>query len=334
MDRAFHREDNTDIFQEVTMKSRICALVCIMIVGISVTVWAGGDQEEPTFPTKSIDLIVPFSAGGGTDAVGRALANTAERYIGEAVVVVNRTGGSGAVGRTAGATAVPDGYTVTMITREIVSLPLMGLAQITADDFELIRLVNMDPALLAVRADSEFESLEQIVRAARANPGTVKFASTAAPNFYVLAIENNQDITFNQIPFNGAAEAIPSVLGGHTDFTIAGPGELVAQIEAGQLRPIAIMAPERIASMPDVPTFIEEGYDVTSGTWRGLAVPKETPEEVRSFLEDAFAQAIADPEFVEFMESAQLGIYDLDSAAYRDFIVRDTETIGRIVENM
>lgn len=314
------------------MKKTVTVLLLLLMAAGGV--WANGAQETEAYPTKSVNLIVPFSAGGGTDAVGRALAKTAEKYLGQPVVVVNKTGGSGAVGMTAGATSTPNGYNVTMITREIVSLPLMGLAQITPDDFDLVRLVNMDPALLVVSNDSPYTSLEQIVDEARKNPGRVKFASTAKPNFYILALENNQDIKFNQIPFNGAAEAIPSVVGGHTDFTIAGPGELISQIEGKQLRPIAIMAPERIESLPEVPTFIELGYDVTSGTWRGLAVPNNTPEEVRTVLEEAFAKAIADPDFTAFMKKAKLGIYDLSGEDFRDFIARDTETITQIIENM
>ena len=223
------------------MNNVVRCLIVTLAVVVSGVVAANGQGEQNVFPTDSIELVVPFSAGGGTDAVARALANAAERELGVDVVVVNRTGGSGAVGMTAGATATPDGYTVTMITREIISLPLMGLAMISPDDFELVRLVNMDPALLAVKADSPYQSLEQIVEAARANPGTVRFASTAAPNFYILALEINQGITFNDIPYNGSAEAVPSVLGGHTDFVIASPGELAAQVEAGQLRPVAVM---------------------------------------------------------------------------------------------
>lgn len=312
-------------------KNLLVVLLCLVVVFQAA---ANGAQEEPAFPTKSINLIVPFSAGGGTDAVARALAKTAEKYLGQPVVVVNKTGGSGAVGMTTGATSTPNGYTVTMITREIVSLPLMGLAQISPDDFDLIRLVNMDPALLAVKYDSKYTSLDQIVADAKSNPGKIKFASTAKPNFYIMTLENDQNISFNQIPYNGASEAIPSVVGGHTDFTIASPGELIAQIQGKQLRTIAIMAPKRIDALPEVPTFIELGYNVTSGTWRGLAVPKETPANIKTILEEAFAQAISDVEFVEFMKKAKLGIYDLSSSDFKAFIEQDTETIAKIIENM
>ncbi|WP_083963843.1 tripartite tricarboxylate transporter substrate binding protein [Spirochaeta cellobiosiphila] len=311
---------------------RFLSILCVLTFFTGILVAEG--SQEGSYPTKSINLIVPFSAGGGTDAVARALAKSAEKYLGQSVVVLNKTGGSGAVGMTAGATATPDGYTITMITREIVSLPLMGLAQISPDDFDLVRLVNLDPALLAVKSDSSYANIDQIIDAAKKNPGSIKFASTAKPNFYILALENNQNIKFNQIPFNGAGEAIPSVIGGHTDFTIASPGELISQIQGDQLRPVAIMAPERIDSMPEVPTFRELGYDVVSGTWRGIAVPKGTPESIRTGLEEAFAKAVADPDFVAFMKNAKLGIYDLDSAAFAQYIKADTDTIQEIVSKL
>ncbi len=315
------------------MKRLVSVLVGILLV--TALLHAGGAAEdEVDYPRDDISLIVPFAAGGGTDAVGRALANAVENYLEVPVTVVNRTGGSGAVGMTEGATARPDGYTLTMITREIVSLPLMGLADITADDFELIRLVNMDPALVAVQPDSPYESIHDLLADARENPGDILFASTAAPNFYILTIENDQGVSFNHIAYDGAAEAIPSVIGGHTDFTIANPGEMIGQIEGGELRPLAVMAEERLDALPDIPTFMEEGLDLVSGTWRGIAVPQGTPAEVGDVLEEAFANAVADPSFVEFMENAQLGIHNLGADEFRTFISNDTEVIRSIVDEI
>ncbi|AEE92224.1 conserved exported protein of unknown function [Tepidanaerobacter acetatoxydans Re1] len=286
------------------------------------------------FPKKNIELIVPFAAGGGTDAVARALANAAEKQLGQPVVIVNKTGGSGAVGMTEGANSKPDGYTVTMITREIVSLPLMGLASISADDFDLIANINQDPAMILVKSDSKYNSAKDLLDDAKKNPGQIKFASTAKPNFYVLALEIDQDVKFNHIPYNGAAEAIPAVLGGHVDFTITNPGEALSQIKAGQLRPLAVMADSRLENLPDVPTLKEEGIDVVSGTWRGLAVPKGTPKEVKDILSDAFKKACEDEQFVDFMEKSTLGIYYLDAEEFRTFIDNDTELLSKIVDEL
>lgn len=295
---------------------------------------SNGEKVATDFPKKNIELIVPFSAGGGTDAVARALANAAEKQLGQPVVIINKAGGSGAVGMTEGSKSKPDGYTVTMITREIVSLPLMGLASISADDFDLIGNINQDPAIILVKSDSKYKSAKDLIDDAKKNPGQLKFASTAKPNFYVLALEIDQDVKFNHIPYNGAAEAIPAVLGGHVDFTITNPGEALSQIKAGQLRPLAVMADDRLENLPDVPTLKEEGIDVVSGTWRGLAVPKETPQEVKDILSDAFKKACEDEQFVNFMEKATLGIYYLDAEEFRTFIDKDTELLSEIVDEI
>lgn len=180
------------------------------------------------FPAKNIRMIVPFSAGGGTDAVARALASSAEKHLGQPVVVMNKTGGSDAVGMTEGANSKPDGYTVTLVTREIAWLPQMGLAQISPANFDLIALINEDPAIMLVQPDSKFTSVKDVLEAAKATPGSVKFASTAKPNFYLLALELNQKVKLNQISYNGAAEAIPALMGGHVDFTMVNPGEAIS----------------------------------------------------------------------------------------------------------
>lgn len=306
---------------------KVALVLCALMVAVFASTAMAAD-----FPAKNVKLIVPFSAGGGTDAVARAVANIAEKYLGQPVVVINKTGGSGAVGMTEGAMAKKDGYTLTMITREIAWLPQMGLAQITPDNFDLVGLVNQDPAIALVRPDSSFKSVKEIVEATRKDPQSVKFASTAKPNFYLMALELNQDVSFNQIPYNGAAEAIPAVMGGHVDFTMVSPGEAIAQIKAGQLVGLGIASDVRSSTLPDVPTMMEQGIDVITGTWRGLAAPKGTPESTLKVLEEAFGKAVADPEFVEFMAKRNLGIRYMDAADFKVFLDGDVKQLTQIVE--
>lgn len=301
------------------------------LVGCSST-----DDKVATndFPEKNITMIVPFGAGGGTDTVGRALAKSMEKSLGNTVVVTNRTGGAGAVGMTTGANAKADGYTLTVVTREIVSLPLLNLAQITSEDFDLLGLVNLEPAIILVEKDSPYQNVKDLIEDARENEGKVKMASTAQPNFYALGIEVDQNIKFNQIPFNGAAEAIPAVLGGHVDFTIVTPGEASAQIESGQLRAIGLMDSDRVDTLPEVETLKEQGYDITSGTWRGIAVPKDTPEDVRIVLEKAVAEAVQDEDFIRIMENANTAIKFLTGEEFTEFVNNDVSTIEKIVNAM
>lgn len=286
------------------------------------------------YPSKNINMIVPFSAGGGTDAVARKLGSLMEKELGTSVVIVNKTGGAGAVGMTFGATQKKDGYTITMITREIVSLPLMNLSPISYKDFELVSLVNMDPAVVLVEKDSKYQTLDELLADAKANPEKIKFASTAKPNFYALAIENEAGVKFNHIPYNGAGEVIPALLGKHADFSLMGPGEAIGQLKAGQLRALGIMADARIESLPDVATLKELGHDVVSGTWRGIAVPKGTSPEIVAALDAAIKKSVESDDFKDFMNNSTFGIKYLNEKDFETFIIDDTATIDSIVKSL
>jgi tripartite-type tricarboxylate transporter receptor subunit TctC len=283
------------------------------------------------YPTKNIRLVVPFGAGGGTDAVGRTLANSAKDILGQNIAVMNRTGGAGAVGMSFGAQQRADGYTLTVVTREIASLPQMGLMQHDASDFKLIRLVNLDPAVVLVPADSPFNTINDLIAEAKKGEGKVKFASTAAPNFYLMALEKDQNIKLNAIPYNGSSEAIPAVLGKHTDVTMVTPGEAIAQLRSGQLKALGVMSEERISYIPDVPTLKEQGVDVTTGTWRGIGAPKDTPDEIIEILGKAFDEAMATEEFKEFMAKGAMTIHPMNASEFTSFVEQDAKALGALI---
>lgn len=286
------------------------------------------------YPSKNINLIVPFAAGGGTDAVARKLGSLLEKELGQPVIIVNKTGGAGAVGMTYGATSKKDGYNITMITREIVSLPLMKLSPITYQNFDLVSLINMDPAVVLVGKDSKYNSFEEIIQYAKSNPEKIKFASTAKPNFYALAIENELGIKFNHIPYNGAGEVVPALLGNHADFTLMGPGEAIGQIKSGQFRALGLMATERVATLPEVPTLKELGYNIVSGTWRGIAVPKGTNKEIVATLNNAIEKITQSQDFNEFMNNANYGVKYLGPKEFKVFIEEDTAAIKEMLTNL
>lgn len=283
------------------------------------------------YPSKNIRLVVPFGAGGGTDAVGRTLANSAKDILGQNIAAMNRTGGAGAVGMSFGAQQRPDGYTLTVVTREIASLPQMGLMQHDAKDFKLIRLVNLDPAVVLVHKDSPYNTINDLIAEAKKGDGIVKFASTAAPNFYLMALEKDQKIKLNAIPYNGASEAIPSVLGKHTDVTMVTPGEAISQLRSGQLKALGVMSEERISYIPDVPTLKEQGVDVVTGTWRGIGAPKNTPDEIIEILGKAFDEAMASTEFKQFMEKGAMTIHNMNAEEFTKFVEQDTKALSTLI---
>jgi tripartite-type tricarboxylate transporter receptor subunit TctC len=284
------------------------------------------------YPTKAIEIIVPFAAGGGTDAVGRSLAEALKAELKQDVVVVNKTGGSGAIGMQEGLTAKPDGYTLTMVTREVTSLPLMGQAPFKTMDFKYVGNMNKDPGVLVVSSDSKYKTVEDLVAALKANPGKLKFAASAVPNYYAIQFGEVAKVKFLTIPFAGAAPAIIEILGGRADFGLYNPGEVKAQVEAGKMIPLAVMDDKRFPGFKDVPTLKEKGLDVVSGTYRGLAVPKETPDAIVKILENAMAKAAEDPKFVDFMNKAFLGIGYMNSNDFKKYIEDDIKILGPIVE--
>jgi len=264
-----------------------------------------------SFPSSPIQIIVPFSAGGGTDTVTRAVANAAKDQFSQPLVVVNKTGAGGAVGIGEGANSKADGYTVTTICSELSTLPAQNLAEFTNEDFRPITQLNAEPASITVKADAPYNTAEEFFAYAKENEGKIVIGNSGVGAIWhlaALAIEKSAGVKFNHIPYEGASPAIAALLGGHIQAVTVSPAEVAAQVKAGELKILAIADNERAKEFPDVPTLKESGYDVVIGTWRGLAVPKDTPDDVYNVLKDGFAKAVEDPSFVDFMKKSGLNI--------------------------
>jgi tripartite-type tricarboxylate transporter receptor subunit TctC len=302
--------------------------ISIFLTAILVTT----SSISAEYPDKSIRLVIPFGAGGGTDAVGRALADSARDILKTDILIMNRTGGSGALGMSYGATQRGDGYTLTMITREIVSLPQMGLMKIDASDFKLIRMINLDPAVVLVRADSELNTIKDLIYAAKTYDRKLEFASTAAPNIYLMALEKDQNIKLDAIPYNGSAQAIPALLKQHADVTMVTPGEAITLITAGRLKALGVMSEKRLASMPTIPTLKEQGVDVTSGTWRGIAAPINTPDPIIEKLGAAFDQAMASEQFKSRMQQGAMTIHSMNAKEFTSFVKQDAKELSALID--
>ena len=273
---------------------------------------SGSADGSTDFPKKSITMISPTSAGGGTDATARALAADVEKHLGQSVGVVNKPGGSGSVGMTEGANAKPDGYTVTMVIAELTMLEHMGVSTLNQDQMRAIAMINLDPAALTVAADAPYNTLEEFIAYAEDHPGEIKVGNAGSGSIWHVAAESlakNADIELNHIPFEGAAPAVTALVGGHVDAVTVSPAEVKTQIDAGNLKTLAVMSDKRSDIIPDVPTFEEAGLPTeTIATWRGITVPKDTPDEIVSILEDAFMKAAEEENFKKFMSSNGLGV--------------------------
>ncbi|WNF04748.1 tripartite tricarboxylate transporter substrate binding protein [Brevibacillus borstelensis] len=299
-----------------------------------------GDQaagEAEAYPKKQIELIVPYAAGGGTDAVARAFADSANKVLPQSIGVVNKTGGGGAVGMSEGAKAKPDGYKLTLVTVEMTTLPPLGLATFKPDDFKPVARLNADPAAITVSADAPWNTIEEFVAYAKENPGKVRIGNSGTGAIWHLAataLEQKIDTKFNHIPFDGANPAVTALLGGHIEAVSVSPAEVAAQVEAGKLKMLAVMADERLPKFKDVPTMKEKGIDLSIGTWRGIAVPKDTPDNVVTVLKDAAKKVTEDKAFTDVLEKMNLGVSYADDAAFSEAVKKDSELFTKLVSDL
>ncbi|NEU30192.1 tripartite tricarboxylate transporter substrate binding protein [bacterium LRH843] len=319
-------------------------LIAVFLVacGQSKTEPSSGQQDEPKeaaaeeegkkeeqekkvdFPKKSISLIVPYAAGGGTDLIARPLAQHAEKYLNQSIPVLNKTGGAGAVGMAEGAAAKPDGHTLTMITIEVTFLNHLGLTSLSYNDFKPILQIAFDPSTLTVPIDSPFDTIQDFINYAKEHPGELQIGNGGSGGIQHLSsasIEQATGVKFTHVPFDGGKPAVNSLLGGHIDAVVVTGPEVLDQVEAGKLKTLAVLDDKRIDSMPDVPTFKEAGYEATPlGSWKALAVPKDTPDEVVEVLAEAFKQAANEPEYVKYMKDSGLQMVIKEGQELQDML--------------
>jgi tripartite-type tricarboxylate transporter receptor subunit TctC len=319
-------------------------IVFLLIIILTMFLVAGCNSEKDSsgdtsnYPNQSIKIIVPSSAGGGTDSTTRSLAAQAEKKLGQSIGILNKPGASGSVGMTEGANAKPDGYTLTMVFVELTMYKHLGLSPLTPDEFKPVAMINFDPAALTVRSDAPYNTLEEFIDYAREHPGEISVGNAGTGSIWHIAAVNlaqSANIKLNHVPYDGAAPAVTALVGGHIDAVTVSPAEVKAQLDAGNLKTLAVMAEQRSALIPEVPTFKESGIKAESiGTWRGIVVPKATPDKKVAILEEAFLAAAKEKEFQDFMKNNGLGIQLKNSQEFKKFITKNEEFFGEMIAEL
>lgn len=240
------------------------------------------NTDSTAFPTKTMTIVCPYGAGGGTDLALQILAECGKDTFGQTINVENKTGGSGTVGLTEALNAAADGYTLGTCSVDLITLPLLGLApaETTRDAFDPICVINGEPAAIIVRADSRWNTIQDFLAEAKEKPGTVQLANSGMGDIWHLAaigIELETGASFNHVPFDGAASALTAVLSDHVDAVTCSAAEAASNIASGELKVLAVANTERLEAYPDVPTFQEVGVDLTIVALRGLCVNKAPP---------------------------------------------------------
>ena len=307
--------------------TRFLHLLRLALLGLALTASASAFAQ---YPNRPLTLVVPWGAGGGTDAVARFIASLMEKDLGQPVNVVNRTGGSGVVGHSAIASAAPDGYTIGMITVEITMMHHQKLTELDPTSYTPIALVNLDPAGFQVRADSPYKTMNDVLAAIKAAPpGKFKASGTGQGGIWHLALAGMlSDLKIDPaavpwVPSNGAAPGLQDLAAGGVEFVPCSLPEARSLIDAGKVRSLAVMDARRASLFPDVPTLKEAtGSNWATGAWRGIAAPKGLPKEVQSKLEASVKKAYDSKEYKDFMAQRGFGTLWGSSEEFAKFMAK------------
>lgn len=315
------------------VSSAFSAAASAALVALSMA----GPAIAADYPSRSIEIVVPFNAGGGTDALARAFADNARKHLAQSFVVNNKPGASGVIGWSDVVNSKPDGYKLALMTVELTILPHLGLAKFGADEFAPIARLNYDPAAITVKGDAPWNTIEEFIAAARKANGETKVGNSGNGSIWHLAAASVEDKTgarFSHIPYSGAAPAVLSLLGGHIDAVAVSPAEVAPHLASGKLKMLGVMADRRVKAFDQVPTLKERGIDVSIGAWRGLGAPKGTPQEVLEVLKVVTQKTMAEPAMREAMDKLALGYAYGDDLAFKETIDRNNANFKALVPKL
>jgi tripartite-type tricarboxylate transporter receptor subunit TctC len=316
------------------------SLVLFVLFAAAGFLLAEGTVEETAgeYPTKPIQVIVPWGAGGRTDINARMFASVAPKYLGQPVVVVNKAGGGSVIGGKYVADADPDGYTLLAITPGTNVFPVIfKQAPYDTFDFDPIGQIGSSTMAIASKADRPWSNVQKLISYAKSHPGEVTYACVAlkAPQLGFLRWADRAGLEFKHVPVGNDAEAVEAALGGHVDIAMTSSvATIISHVNANNLNALMVFAEKRDKNLPNTPTAVEIGYDVVASPFTGIAGPKGLPPEVLQKLRTVFKQVIEDADFIKVMK--RIG-ESLDPKFGDDFYAvwkNDKEGYSEIVEKM
>jgi tripartite-type tricarboxylate transporter receptor subunit TctC len=295
-------------------------------------------SAQSGYPNKPIRVIVPFAAGSTTDIIARAISDKMAQSMGQPVVVENKGGASGTIGQAQVATAAPDGYTImihssshTVSPHTFAKLPFDTLA-----DFAPVTPISSTPNVLVISPAKNIKTLQELLAAARANPGKMNFASAGQGSATHLNAEKFKlaaKIDAQNIPFKGSAEAVTEVMAGRVDYYFSPIAPVIGQIRNGQLVPLAVGSPKRAAALPNVPTTAEAGVPGSEfNFWIGMFAPAKTPREIVDRLQAEVVKALATPEVKERFTALGADAWTLTPAEFDAYVREEVKSNAALVK--
>jgi tripartite-type tricarboxylate transporter receptor subunit TctC len=312
------------------------------VVFLALTLVGAEASAQEAYPSKPITLVVPFPPGGVADIVARPAADALGRVLGAPVVIENKAGAGGGIGMAYVAKAKPDGYTLLLALSSISILPeadkIIGRPPMyQLDQLVPIARLTADPTVLAVRADSRWKTLQEFVADAKKRPGAISYGSSGNYGTMHVPMEmfaSDAGIKLLHVPYTGAGPAVVGLLGGNIDAVASGPSTVIQHVKAGTVRVLASWGDHRLASLPDVPTLSESGFNAVFFQWSGLFAPAGTPAPVLAKLRDAARITASDPRFVAALSTVETPVQYLDAPELQRFWDADAQKLGAVVRRV
>ncbi len=301
--------------------TRLIRNICAVAVGVAA-LGLGAAQAQDKYPSKPVTLIVPWSAGGGSDTSMRLLAAAAQKYLGQPIVVENKPGAGGAEGTRAIAGAKPDGYTIGMVGNGVVARQYSNPNANKVSDLQTIAFFGADPSALTANPKTGFKGVADFVKDAKAHPGKIKNGNDKPGGASYIAasvMESDLGVKVTKVPYNGYAPTVTALVAGEVDTATVPIPDVIEHAKAGKLVILGVMDTKRHFLAPNVPTFKEQGFNVVVGSWRMIAGPKGIPADRLAKLEKALLDTMKDPAFVKKANAAGFSVNPKDgkdTAAY------------------
>jgi tripartite-type tricarboxylate transporter receptor subunit TctC len=294
------------------------------------------DAQAQRYPAKAVTLVVPFPVGGRTDLIGRIVAQHLHEHLNGTVVIVNKPGASGVLGSQEVSQARPDGYTLGFFSTSIVTAQYTVSTPTNIKDFDLLAIVNVDPAAVAVNATAPWKSLKELVEQARRNPDRLKIGMIpgASAQIFAGALAKAAGIKLINVPFKGDSDGAIALAGGHIDVHVAVPVSYQTLVAAKKVRVLALAAEERSPLYLDIPTFRENGVDVVIGAFHGVYGPRGLPADVRDTLVAALEKSMTSKELIEQMSTAGAGVLFRKGDAASAFLARQDTVYRQIIDDL
>ena len=309
----------------------------VLLIGLSVLLPAAAAAQD--FPAKPIRLIVPFPPGGPNDIIARVVGQRMSEITRQPVVIDNRGGQAGVLGTDAVAKSTPDGYTIGIVSASalVINPTMEKVPYDVARDFAPVTLVTTVPEMLVVAGNVPARDMKELLALAKAQPGKLNFASAGVGGLPHLAgelLKLTAGIDIVHVPYRGAAPAINDLLGQQVQMAFLDLPVLLPHIKAGLLRPIALGAPERAPTAPDVPTTSEVGMpDLLIENWYGMLAPAGTPEKIVILLNGITNEAMNDPQVKQKLADQGLTVAGDTPQHFRDYIGAETRKWARVIKD-